>query len=54
MGKNYYCDYCDKRLKDDPNIKKKHTDGLPHQKARNEHYAQFKSTNFSFTKTTSC
>lgn len=43
MGKNYYCEYCDKRLKDDSNIKRKHIDGLPHQKARNEHYAHFKS-----------
>lgn len=43
MGKKYYCEYCDKRFKDDPNIRKKHIEGLPHLKARNEHYAQFKS-----------
>ncbi|XP_031623178.1 zinc finger matrin-type protein 5 [Contarinia nasturtii] len=43
MGKMYYCDYCDKRMRDDPNIKKKHNEGLPHQKARNEHYAHYKT-----------
>lgn len=46
MGKKYYCDYCDKQFKDKPNIKRKHIEGLPHQKARNEHYAQFKSEDF--------
>lgn len=43
MGKKYYCDYCEKSFKDDPNIRKKHIEGLPHQKARIEHYANFKS-----------
>lgn len=46
MGKKYYCEYCDKRFKDDASIRKKHIEGLPHQKARNEHYAHFKSMNF--------
>lgn len=43
MGKKYYCEYCDKSFKDDSNIRKKHIEGLPHQKARQEHYANFKS-----------
>lgn len=43
MGKKYYCDYCEKSFKEDPNIRKKHIEGLPHQKARIEHYAHFKS-----------
>lgn len=47
MGKKYYCEYCDKRFKDDANIRKKHIEGLPHQKARNEHYALFKSMRFA-------
>lgn len=51
MGKNYYCDYCDKRMKDDSSIKKKHIEGLAHQKARNEHYAQFKSTKYRIIRT---
>lgn len=42
MGKNYICDYCDKRFKDDPNIRKKHDSGMPHQIARKEYYAKFK------------
>lgn len=42
MGRNYYCDYCNKRMKCDANIQKKHINGLPHQTARREHYAQFK------------
>ena len=42
MGRNYLCEYCDKRFKDDPNIRKKHFDGLQHQRAKKEHYANFK------------
>lgn len=42
MVRNYYCDYCDKRLKDDVQIRKKHIEGLQHQKAMKEHYALYK------------
>lgn len=43
MGRrNYYCEYCDKRFKDDAQIRKKHLDGLQHKSARNEHYAKYK------------
>lgn len=42
MGRNYYCEYCDKRMKDDVQIRKKHIGGVQHQAARSEHYAQLK------------
>lgn len=42
MGRNYYCEYCDKRMKDDAQIRKKHIDGLQHQTAKTEHYNKFK------------
>ncbi|XP_037048886.1 zinc finger matrin-type protein 5 [Bradysia coprophila] len=42
MGKNYYCEYCDKRLKNDAQVIKKHIAGLAHTAARNEHYTKFK------------
>lgn len=42
MGKKYYCEYCDKRFKDDVNIRQKHLNGLAHQTARNDHYAKYK------------
>ncbi|GAB0098264.1 hypothetical protein DMENIID0001_139790 [Sergentomyia squamirostris] len=43
MGKNYYCDFCNKTFKDILLIRKNHLKGLPHQKARSAYYAQFKS-----------
>lgn len=43
MGRNYYCDYCDKRVRNDIQIRKKHIQGLQHQTAQSEHYAKFKS-----------
>lgn len=42
MGRNYYCDYCDKRVRNDIQIRKKHIQGLQHQTAQSEHYAKFK------------
>lgn len=42
MGRNYYCEYCEKRFKDDVQIRKKHLLGLQHQKARKEHYLKYK------------
>lgn len=42
MGKNYYCDYCDKRLKNDAQVIKKHIAGLAHTAARNDHFANYK------------
>lgn len=34
MGKSYYCEYCDKRMKCNINVRKKHLDGLPHKIAK--------------------
>lgn len=42
MGKNYYCEYCNKRFKDDLNIRKKHINGINHQTAQKQHYAKYK------------
>lgn len=42
MGRNYYCDYCDKRLKNDAQVIKKHIAGLAHTAARNDHFAKYK------------
>lgn len=42
MKTNYYCEYCDKRFKNDINIRKRHFAGLAHQNAYKEHYAKFK------------
>ncbi|XP_055689713.1 zinc finger matrin-type protein 5 [Lutzomyia longipalpis] len=42
MGKNYYCDYCNKSFKDILATRKKHLKGLQHQKAYKEYHAQFK------------
>lgn len=44
MGKKYYCEYCDKRMKDDAQIRKQHFDGLTHRTSRAEHYAKFKGS----------
>lgn len=43
MGRNYHCEYCDKRFKDDVKIRQKHLKGQAHQTARREHYAKYKS-----------
>ncbi|XP_052864714.1 zinc finger matrin-type protein 5 [Anopheles cruzii] len=42
MGRKYYCDFCDKRIQNDSLIIKKHTEGLPHLRAKAEHFEQFK------------
>lgn len=42
MGKNYYCEYCDKRVKNDAQVIKKHIAGLAHTAARNDHFAKYK------------
>ncbi|XP_012260633.2 zinc finger matrin-type protein 5-like [Athalia rosae] len=42
MGKRYYCDYCDRSFKDDPEARKKHLTSLQHARNRMEHYDQFK------------
>ncbi|KAJ6635569.1 Zinc finger matrin-type protein 5 [Pseudolycoriella hygida] len=40
MGKNYFCDYCDKILRNDSQLIKKHIVGFAHTSARNNHFAK--------------
>ncbi|XP_051175986.1 zinc finger matrin-type protein 5-like [Leptopilina boulardi] len=42
MVKRYYCDYCDRSFKDNPEARKKHLTSLLHVNARTEHYRLFK------------
>ncbi|XP_037910969.1 zinc finger matrin-type protein 5 isoform X2 [Hermetia illucens] len=42
MGRNYYCEYCDKRMKCSVSIRKSHNEGLPHKIAKAEYMARFK------------
>ncbi|XP_020521149.1 zinc finger CCCH domain-containing protein 3 isoform X3 [Amborella trichopoda] len=41
LGK-YYCDYCDKPFQDTPAARKRHLEGLHHQRAKALWYASFK------------
>ncbi|WOL15970.1 zinc finger CCCH domain-containing protein 3 isoform X1 [Canna indica] len=41
LGK-YYCDYCDKQFQDTPAARKRHLQGLHHQRARALWYDSFK------------
>ncbi|XP_043261833.1 zinc finger matrin-type protein 5 [Colletes gigas] len=42
MGKRYYCAYCDRSFKDDPEARKKHLSSLQHAKNRADHYNMYK------------
>ncbi|XP_066592092.1 zinc finger matrin-type protein 5 [Prorops nasuta] len=42
MGKRYYCDYCDRSFKDDPEARRKHLISLQHIQNRTNHYNYFK------------
>ncbi|XP_016905065.1 zinc finger matrin-type protein 5 [Apis cerana] len=42
MGRRYYCEYCDRSFKDDPEARKKHLSSLQHAKNRADHYNMFK------------
>ncbi|XP_043482359.1 zinc finger matrin-type protein 5-like [Leptopilina heterotoma] len=42
MVKRYYCDYCDRSFKDDPEARKKHLTSLLHVNAQKDHYRLFK------------
>ncbi|XP_012277105.1 zinc finger matrin-type protein 5 [Orussus abietinus] len=42
MGKRYFCDYCDRSFKDDPEARKKHLSSLQHAKNRADHYNLYK------------
>lgn len=42
MGKKYYCDYCKTHIQRDPNIVRKHNEGIPHLRNRADHYERCK------------
>ncbi|XP_008793300.2 zinc finger CCCH domain-containing protein 3 isoform X1 [Phoenix dactylifera] len=42
LGK-YYCDYCDKQFQDTPSARRRHLQGLQHQRARALWYDSFKA-----------
>ncbi|KAF5208358.1 Zinc finger matrin-type protein [Thalictrum thalictroides] len=44
LGK-YYCDYCDKQFQDTSSARKRHLQGLQHQRARALYYDSFKAQN---------
>uniref|UniRef100_A0A336M428 CSON011798 protein n=1 Tax=Culicoides sonorensis TaxID=179676 RepID=A0A336M428_CULSO len=44
MGrKKYFCDYCQVRIQNNPNIIKRHNEGLLHQKSKLNHFQKYKS-----------
>ncbi|XP_078680574.1 zinc finger matrin-type protein 5-like [Branchiostoma floridae x Branchiostoma belcheri] len=42
MGKRYYCDFCDRSFPDNLPGRKKHLQGVQHQRVRKLHYDQFR------------
>lgn len=44
MGKRYYCDYCDKTFADNSQNRKKHLNGVVHDRLRKLHYSLFRGT----------
>ncbi|XP_780288.2 zinc finger matrin-type protein 5 [Strongylocentrotus purpuratus] len=42
MGKRYYCDYCDKTFADNSQNRKKHLNGVVHDRLRKLHYSLFR------------
>ncbi|XP_076301137.1 zinc finger matrin-type protein 5 [Lasioglossum baleicum] len=42
MGKRYYCAYCDRSFKDDPEARKRHLSSLQHAKNHADHYNMYK------------
>lgn len=44
MGKQYYCDFCDKAFADNAASKKNHFNGAHHQRMRRAHYDAFRGT----------
>lgn len=43
MTKKHFCEFCDVRIQNNMQIRKKHNEGLIHQQERAEHYKKFKS-----------
>lgn len=46
MGKRYYCDYCDKTFADNSQNRKKHLNGVVHDRLRKLHYSLFRGRYF--------
>lgn len=42
MGKNYYCEYCDKSFRDVLAVRKNHLKGALHQQMKKEHFDRFR------------
>uniref|UniRef100_T1J6K3 Zinc finger matrin-type protein 5 n=1 Tax=Strigamia maritima TaxID=126957 RepID=T1J6K3_STRMM len=42
MGKRYYCDYCERSFADHAEGRKKHLNGVQHQRLRKQHYDRFR------------
>lgn len=42
MGRNYYCEYCDKTFRDVLDIRKNHLKGTLHQQMKKEHFDRYR------------
>lgn len=42
MGRNYYCEYCDKSFRDVLAVRKTHLKGALHQQMKKEHFDRFR------------
>lgn len=42
MGKNFYCEYCDKSFRDVLAVRKNHLNGALHQQLKKDHYDKFR------------
>ena len=48
LGK-YHCDYCDKQFQDTPSARKRHLQGLQHQRAKALWYDSFRGSSLSLS-----
>ena len=44
MGKRYHCDFCGKSFQDNPQSRKRHLNGISHQRNRRLHYESVMGT----------
>ncbi|XP_034048503.1 zinc finger matrin-type protein 5 [Thalassophryne amazonica] len=44
MGKRYYCDYCDRSFQDNMHNRKKHLNGVQHQRAKKAWFDKFRDS----------
>ncbi|XP_058815031.1 zinc finger matrin-type protein 5 [Topomyia yanbarensis] len=42
MGRKHYCDYCQKHIQRDPDIVRKHNEGITHLRSKAAHFERFK------------